>query len=413
MMKHPMGSRLKLSVICSSCLVSILLVVGAVLGKSEQQEGAYRPLAVYTEILARIKSDYVEEPDIAKVTQGALHGLVEYLDSASSYLSKEQFDAYQEALRNSDGGSGLASGMVVRKQGAYTSILSVVPGSPADKAGIRADDLLDAIDDVSTRVMPPAYLQAMLSGAAGSGVKVMVRPASDYESPVEHTLERTDPSLPEITSRMLEDSIGYVDADFLTDSHVGQVSAAIRRLEADGAEKLILDLRGNAMGSLNAGIALADLLLDSGTITKLDGQNYSAKLFDASADSAVTELPVVVIVDRPTSGGAEIAAAAIQHNDRGEVVGEETAGLAAVQETIALDDGAALILSVANYHGPGGEVIHNEGVEPDRAVSQRDLRRYREVRHRLFDTPEARHKAEEEVGDPFLKQAIEALAGTA
>ncbi len=413
MMKHPMGSRLKLSVICSSCLISILLVVGAVLGKSEQQEGAYRPLAVYTEILARIKSDYVEEPDITKVTQGALHGLVEYLDSASSYLSKEQFDAYQEALRNSDGGSGLASGMVVRKQGAYTSILSVVPGSPADKAGIRADDLLDAIDDVSTRVMPPAYLQAMLSGAAGSGVRVMVRPASDYESPVEHTLERTDPSLPEITSRMLEDSIGYVDADFLTDSHVGQVSAAIRRLEADGAEKLILDLRGNAMGSPNAGIALADLLLDSGTITKLDGQNYSEKAFNASADSAVTELPVVVIVDRPTSGGAEIAAAAIQQNDRGEVVGEETSGLAAVQETIALDDGAALILSVANYHGPGGEVIHNEGVEPDRAVSQRDLRRYREVRHRLFDTPEARHKAEEEVGDPFLKQAIEALTGTA
>ncbi|MDE0621960.1 MAG: S41 family peptidase [Bryobacterales bacterium] len=408
-----MGSRLKLSVICSSCLISILLVVGAVLGKSEQQEGAYRPLAVYTEILARIKSDYVEEPDIAKVTQGALHGLVEYLDSASSYLSKEQFDAYQEALRNSDGGSGLASGMVVRKQGAYTSVLSVVPGSPADEAGIRADDLLDAIDDVSTRVMPPAYLQAMLSGAAGTGVKVMVRPASDYESPVEHTLVRTDPSLPEIASRMLEDGIGYVDVDFLGDSQVGQVSSAIQRLEADGAEKLILDLRGNAMGSPDAGMALADLLLDGGTIAKLEGQNYTAKVFNASPGSAVTELPVVMIVDRPTSGGAEIAAAAIQQNDRGEVVGEETSGLAAVQETISLDDGAALILSVANYYGPGGEVIHNEGVEPDRAVSQRDLRRYREVRHRLFDTPEARQRAEEEVGDPFLKQALEALAGKA
>ena len=410
MMKHPMGSRLKLSVICSSCLISILLVVGAVLGKSEQQEGAYRPLAVYTEILARIKSDYVEEPDIAKVTQGALHGLVEYLDSASSYLSKEQFDAYQDALRNSDGGSGLATGMVVRKQGAYTSVLSVVPGSPADQAGIRADDLLDAIDDVSTRVMPPAYLQAMLSGAAGTGVKVMVRPASDYESPVEHDLVRADPSLPEVAFRMLEDGIGYVDADFLADSHVDQVSSAIQRLEADGAEKLILDLRGNAMGSPGAGIALADLLLEGGTITKLNGQNYSAKVFDASADSAVTKLPVVVIVNRPTAGGAEIAAAAIQQTDRGEVIGEETSGLAAVQETIGLDDGAALILSVANYHGPGGDVIHNEGVSPDRAVSQRDLRRYREVRHRSFDTPEARQKAEEEVGDPFLKQAIEAFA---
>lgn len=411
MMKHSMGSRLKLSVICSSCLISILLVVGAVLGKSEQQEGAYRPLAVYTEILARIKSDYVEEPDIPKVTQGALQGLVEYLDSASSYLSSDQFEAYQERLGNSDGGSGLSSGMVVRKQGAYTSILAVVPGSSADEAGIRADDLLDAIDDVSTRVMPPAYLQAMLSGAAGTTVKVMVRPASDYDSPQEHTLTRVDPSLPEIASRMLEDGIGYVDVDFLSDVHVDQVSAAIQRLEADGADKLILDLRGNAMGHPNTGISLADLLLSGGTITKLDGQNYSAKTFEASAESAVTELPVVLIVDRPTTGAGEIAAAAIQQNGRGEVVGEETSGLAAVQETIGLEDGAALILSVATFHGPDGEVIHNEGVSPDRAVSQRDLRRYREVRHRLFDTPEARQKAEEEVGDPFLDKAIEALTG--
>ena len=406
-----MGSRLKLSVICSSCLISILLVVGAVLGKSEQQEGAYRPLAVYTEILARIKSDYVEEPDIAKVTQGALHGLVEYLDSASSYLSKEQFDAYQEALGNADGGSGLSSGMVVRKQGAYTSVLAVVPGSPADKAGIRADDLLDAVDDVSTRVMPPAYLQAMLSGAPGTSVKVMVRPVSDYESPAEHTLERADPSLPEIAFRMLEDRIGYVDVDFLSEDHVAQVSAAIRGLETEGADKLILDLRGNALGSPAAGIALANLLLSQGTITRLDGQNYPAKVFDASADSTVTELPVALIVDRPSSGGAEIAAAAVQQNGRGEVVGEETAGLAAVQETIGLDDGAALILSVANYHGPDGEVIHNEGVTPDRPVSQRELRRFREVQHRKFDTAEARRKAEEDAGDPFLEQAIEALKG--
>ena len=406
-----MGSRLKLSVICSSCLISILLVVGAVLGKSEQQEGAYRPLAVYTEILARIKSDYVEEPDIPKVTQGALQGLVEYLDSASSYLSQEQFAAYQERLGNSDGGSGISTGIVVRKQGAYTSILAVLPGSSADKAGIGTDDLLDAIDDVSTRVMPPAYLQAMLSGAAGSTVKVMVRPTSDYDSPVEHTLVRADPSLPEIAFRMLEDHIGYVDVDFLTDSHVTQVSSAIQRLEADGADKLIVDLRGNALGSPDAGIALADLLLASGTISRLDGQNYPAKTFEASADSAVTELPVVVIVDRPTSGGGEIAAAAIQQNDRGEVVGEETSGLAAVQETISLEDGAALILSVANYHGPSGEVIHNEGVKPDRAVSQRDLRRYREVQHRSFDTPEARQEAEAEVGDPFLEKALEALSG--
>ena len=408
-----MGSRFKFSIICSSFLITILLVVGAVLGKSEEQEGAYRPLAVYTEILARIKSDYVEEPDIPKVTQGALQGLVEYLDPVSSYLAPEQFAEYQERLEAVDGGSGLATGMVVRKQGAYTSVLSVLPGSPADEAGIGANDLLDAIDNVSTRVMPPAYLLARLSGQPGSSLTVMVRPSSDYDSPVEHTLVRAAPVLPEIAFRMLEGDIGYVDADLLAPDQVGQIADAIQQLEGEGASRLVLDLRGNASGTPADGIALANLLMDDGRIASLKGQSFSEKVFEASAETTMTSLPLAVIVDRPTSGGAEIAAAAIQQSNRGEVAGEKTSGIAALQKTIVLDDGAALILSVAKYHGPNGESIHNEGVEPDRPVSQRNLRRYREVQRRLFDTPEARKKAEEEVGDPFLEKALEALRDSA
>ena len=410
-----MGSRLKLSLVCTSFLITILLVVGAVLGKSEQKEGsgAYRPLAVYTEILARIKSDYVEEPDIPKVTQGALQGLVEYLDPLSSYLSPEQFAEYKERQGHPDGGSGLSTGLVVHKQGNYTSVLAVLPGSPADKAGIRGSDLLDAINDVSTRVMPPAYLRAMLSGEPGTSVDVMVRSSSDYDSPVKHTLVRAETTLPDVESRMLDDGIGYLDVDFLGPDQVRQVADAVSSLQAEGAEKLVLDLRGNALGTAEDGIALADLVLDEGPIGTLKGKNFVDKQFAASAEATVTSLPLAVIVDRPTSGGAEIAAAAIQQNDRGEVVGESSAGLAAVQETVGLDDGAALILSVAKFYGPGGESIHKEGVEPDRPVSQRDLRRYREVRQREYDTPEAQEKAQEEVGDPFLDMALKALNGSA
>lgn len=407
-----MGSRFKFSVICSSFLITILLVVGAVLGKSEEQEGAYRPLAVYTEILARIKSDYVEEPDIPKVTQGALQGLVEYLDPVSSYLVPEQFAEYQAARDSIDGGSGLSTGMIVRKQGAYTSVLAVLPESPAAKAGIRADDLLDAIDNISTRVMPPAYLLSRLSGEAGTSVTVMVRSSSDYDSPVEHTLVRSPPVLPAVQSSLRDDGIGYVDADVLGAEQVDQVAAAIKSLESQGATKLILDLRGNALGTPEEGIALANLLIDEGPITTLKGQNFSEKAFNASPDTTVTSLPIAVIVDRPTAGGAEIAAAAIQQSKRGEVVGEGTSGLAALKETISLDDGGALILSVANYHGPGGEAIHNEGVEPDRIVTPRALRRYRDAQRRVFDSPEAQQKAEEEAGDPFLDKAIEVLGGS-
>lgn len=407
-----MGSRFKFSVICTSFLITILLVVGAVLGKSEEQEGAYRPLAVYTEILARIKSDYVEEPDIPKVTQGALQGLVEYLDPVSSYLVPEQYAAYQAALESVDGGSGLTTGMIVRKQGAYTSVLAVLPDSPAAEAGIQTDDLLDAIDNISTRVMPPAFLLSMLSGEPGSSVTVMVRSSSDYDSPVEHTLVRRGPTLPAVESYLRDDGIGYVDADVLGSDQITQLGAAFRDLEAQGATGLILDLRENALGSPEDGIALADLLLDGGLIVTLKGQSYAEKAFHAGPATKATALPIAVIVDRPTAGGAEIAAAAIQHSDRGKVVGEGTSGLAALQEEITLDDGAALILSVATYHGPDGKAIHGEGVEPDLVVSPRELRRYRDVRRRIFDTPEAQHEAEKEVGDPFLDRALEALAGS-
>lgn len=408
-----MDSRFKFSVICSSFLITILLVVGAVLGKSEEQEGAYRPLAVYTEILARIKSDYVEEPDIPKVTQGALQGLVEYLDPVSSYLVPDQYTEYQAARESVDGGSGLSTGLIVRKQGAYTSVLAVLPDSPAAEAGIKTDDLLDAINNISTRVMPPAYLLSMLSGEPGSSLTVMVRSSSDYDSPVEHTLVRTEPLLPAVTSHLRDDGIGYVDADVLGTEQLDQIAAAFRDLESQGAAKLILDLRENALGSPDDGVALANLLIDEGLIATLKGQSYSERAFHASPATTVTSLPVAVIVDRPTAGGAEIAAAAIQQSGRGQVVGETTSGLAAFQDEIRLDDGAALVLSVATYRGPDGTVIHNEGVEPNSEVTPRDLRRYREVHRRDFDSPEARRKAEEEAGDPFLEKALSALGGSA
>lgn len=404
-----MRSRFEFSVLCTSFFLAVLLIVGALLGKSEEQEGAYRPLAVYMEILARIKSDYVEEPDISKVTQGALQGLVEYLDPLSSYLSSEQYAEYQAQLQNPDGGSGLATGMIVRKQGNYTGVQAVLPGSPAAEAGIRADDLLDAIDNISTRVMPPAYLQALLSGEPGSSVTVMIRPSWDYDSPVEHTLVRSETPLPDVEARLLDGGIGYVRASVLDADRVRQIAEAVRGLEADGAAKLVLDLRGNAWGTPSEGVALANLFLDSGTIATLKGQNYPEKQFMADAESKAVDLPLAVIVDRPTSGGAEVAAAAIQQNERGQVVGEKSAGLAAAQDTIRLDDGAALILSVAKYYGPGGAAIHDEGVEPDRAVPQRELRRYREFLHRKFETPEARLEAAEKAGDPFLDKALEAL----
>ena len=380
-------------------LLTVLLVIGAVLGRSEESDGgAYRPLEVYTDVLARIKSDYVEEPDIDLVTRGALQGLVEYLDPMSSYLSAEQYGEYQERKESPDGGTGWSTGLVVHKRGNYTAVLSVLPDSPAARAGIEPLDLIEAIDDRSTRMMPPALLYARLSGEPGSTTRLLVRSSREYDEPVEKRLERSKVQLPDVESRSLEDGIGYIKASALAKGAASQVAKAVKNLQRQGATSLILDLRGASIGTPDQGLELADLFLSSGTIASMKGQKTPEETFEATEKATVTDLPLAVLVDRPTAGGAEIAAAALLDNKRAEVIGERTYGLAAVQETIELEDGAALILSTAKYYRPEGEAVHDNGVTPEHLLDPADLRKFRNPA-----SGEARGE------DPFLKKALEVL----
>lgn len=383
-------------------LLTILLVVGAVMGKSEETDESYRPLAVYTEVLARIKSDYVEEPDIDQVTRGALQGLVEYLDPMSSYLSEEQLSEYREAQENPDEGTGLSTGMVAHKRGNYTVVLSVLPESPADRAGIEPGDFIEAIDDHSTRMMPPAYLYAKLSGEPGTPVKLLVRSSGNYDEPEEHRLVRDKVSYPDVEREMVEDGVGRIEVAFLTKNTASQVEKAVKALEKAGAKKLILDLRGNALGSVEHGIALADLFVSEGRLSSLKGQQVAEKTFKATAKTTVTDLPLVVLTDRFVSAGAEVAALALKENGRADVVGEGTYGLASEQELVTLDDGAALILSTAKYYRADGDSLQDNGVEPAYGIEPSDLRRWR--------NPE---EGEERGEDPFLRKALDVLAGEA
>ncbi len=393
-----MSSRIQVGVVFTSMLLTILLVVGAVLGKGEESDGAYRPLAVYTEVLAKIKSDYVEDPDIDLVTRGALQGLVEYLDPMSSYLSAEQYQEYLERKELPDGGTGVSTGMVVHKRGNYTAVLSVLPGSAADRAGIEPLDLIEAIDDRSTRMMPPALLYARLSGEPGSEVKLLIRSSREYDDPVEKRLERTKVQLPDVESKTFPDAVGHIRVRALTKDTVSQVAKAIKNLDKQGAKSLILDLRGASIGAPADGLKLADLFLSSGRIASLEGQKVPERSFDATEKATATELPLAVLVDRPTANGAEIAAAALLDAERAEVIGERTYGLAAIQDTIELEDGAALILSTAKYHRPEGEAIHDNGVTPEHMLDPAALRKFR--------NPAA---GEERGEDPFLEKALEVL----
>lgn len=397
-----MTSPVKVGVVFSSMLLTILLVVGAVLGRSAEPstDAAYRPLSVYTEVLQHIKSDYVEEPDIQKVTNGALQGLVEYLDPISSYLSKDQYEIYEAALKNPDGGTGLSTGLIVQKRGSVAAILSVVPGSPGYRAGLRSGDLIEAIDDVSTRMLPPAMLQARLSGALGSTAHLLVRTAKDYEAPQVVLLNREAVQRPSVTSRMLEGGVGYVDLDLIDQDRIKETATAVRALLKQGASKILLDMRENSFGEHADGFALADLFLSSGELGSVKGQRYAEKKFVADAAGIEGDFELAVIVDTRTAGAAEIAAAVLHDRERAKIVGEQTYGIGALQQTITLDDGAVLILSVAKYYRPNGETIHGEGLEPENSLAPADLRKWRD--------PEQMNDPARE--DPFLKKAIAVLA---
>ena len=353
--------------------VSVVLVLTIFLGvhtsgvsaASGGQDGAYRQIMVYQEVLHHIQSDYVEDPNMRAVTSGALRGLLESLDSDSSYLSAEDYKAYKEHL------AGKAQvGINVSKRYGYATVVSVVPNGPADRAGLGDGDIIESIGTQSTRDLSLAVIQMMLDGAPGSQITLsVVRPRK--AAPEKLTLTRAVTTLPSTTEVQYENqTILYLKPGVLDHEHVQQIEAKIKNMQKAGNKKILLDLRDVAAGDIAEGERLANDLLKSGTIAMLEGQKVAKQTI--AADPAKTlnaAAPMVVLVNRGTAGAAEIVAAALADNKRADLVGEKTFGEGAQQKTFELQDGAALILSIAKYQTPNGKKIQDEGVTPATVVA--------------------------------------------
>jgi carboxyl-terminal processing protease len=247
----------------------------------------------------------------------------------------------------------------------------VLPGSPAEKAGIEPTDIFESIEGQSTREMSLPEIRNLLAGPPGSNLNVAVVRARKAE-PQKVVITREIVSIPAVSDKVIEDAVGYVKAEALTKGKAQEIASKVKALEHSGAKKILLDLRNCAEGDENEGIATANLFLNHGTITYLQGQKYPREAFNAEPSKAVTSLPLAVLVNKSTSGPAEIVAAAILENARGDVVGDKTFGDGSVQKTIDLPDGGALILSVAKYYSPSGKVIQDTAVTPNVVVADAD-----------------------------------------
>ena len=391
-----------LVVMGSTCMV-LLLLLGSVMGKSSNPNGAYPHLGVYTEVLSRIKSEYVEEPDMKSVTLGALNGLLESIDPFASYLNPDQ---YKDYLKNQNAHKA-GVGLILSKKFGYVGVVGVVPGSPAAKAGIGSQDMVETIKGIATRDMPLAYAKMLLEGEAGTPVDLTVVRVRRPE-PQKLKLTRAMIAYPAVEAKMLPDQVGYIRPETLAPGKVREVAAAVDRLKSQGAKKLVLDLRNCSVGAPDEGVALANLFLSKGLITYLQGQRVPRKNFDAEAARTVSELPMSVITNRGTADGAEIAAAALLDNKRGQVVGERTYGDASLRRAITMDDGGAIILSVAKYYSPAGKAIQDTGVTPGVLVNEPEAQvELDDNGEPLPEAPEAQPKPQD---DPLLKKAIEVLA---
>src|SRR2546423_2660872 len=312
-----MSMKTKAAILVSSFAVLLFVVVGSLGGvRASSNDGSYRQLQVYSEVLSRVRSEYVEEPNIPKVTDGALHGLVESLDSNSSYMTADAYKAFKAHKTESKG----EIGAVVSKRFGYADVVAVLPGSPAEKAGIEATDIFESIEGQSTRDMSLPEIRSALSGTPGSTVNVSVVRARRAE-PQKMTISRDVVSIPAVTDKMLEDGIGYLKGDALTKGKAQEIASKIKSLEKSGAKKLVLDLRNDSQGEESEGVATANLFLNHGTITYLQGQKFPREAFNADPSKSITNLPVVILVNRGTAGAPGCIDAASFEDARRDAVG--------------------------------------------------------------------------------------------
>ncbi len=365
-----MPKSLKISTLAVSAVLLLTVFLGAnahrVRAASDPQDGAFRQMQVYSEVLQHIQSEYVVDPNMGKVTDASLRGLLETLDSESSYLTPAEYKAY----KSRGTGPHTQIGVNVAKRFSYATVVSVVPGSPADKANLADGDAIESIGDKSTRDMSLAEVTMMLEGQPGSPITLsVIRPR--HATPEKLTLNRADTALAATSEVFYENnSILYIKPGALDKEHVQQVEQKLKKMGSTNSKKILLDLRDVATGDDAEALRMANMFIKTGTLAMLEGQKVAKQTFTADPGKSVnTTAPMVTLVNHGTAGPAELVAGALLDSKRSDLVGEKTFGAGAQQRTFELPDGSAIILSVAKYETPSGKKFQDEGLTPGVAVA--------------------------------------------
>jgi carboxyl-terminal processing protease len=382
-----MTSRTRLWVLVLSTPVIAFALVGGALGKLIARDETYQHLRIFQDVVMLVVDNYVEEVNVPQVMRGAMRGLADGLDPDSTYLTPDLVKAFE-----SNTAAGPADLGVDLTRQYYLRIVSTRPGSPAAKAGLRTGDFIRAIDSRPTREMSAYEGQRLLTGAAGSRVKLLVI-RGNAADPHEVTLTRDRSTSPDLTSKMADASTGYIRlVEFKSDS-AARIRQAADALVKSGAQRYVIDLRGASRGDLDDGVAAARMFVKSGALAVKQGKQQKETVSAQPGDGAIT-LRTVLLVDQGTAGAAEVFAAALDSSDRADLIGERTLGRAARQRLTKLPDGSGLLLTSQRYLTPKNADIHEKGLMPDVEVEE----------------PEVEFGADAPTSDRTLDRALQYLA---
>lgn len=342
-----------------SVALLILLLAGAVMGQASQKQNPYRYLSIFSEVFQLVQSNYVDQVSSEQLLDGAFNGVTDAIDEFSYYVPPSQMAAYKNFSDVDDNGIGL----VVTKRFGYAFVIAPIPGGPAATAGIERGDFIEKIDGQPTVKL--AVWQIRNALRSDKPVKLQILRGGQTKRD-EFTINRASFHPVAVTSETIN-GVAYVKVPYFEKETAEQFHAALTDAHKRGIRKLIVDLRGNAAGSIDEAIEAADDLLTSGLITSIAGQEVEAKKWQASRETAF-DGEVQVLTDPSTASGAEVFAAAIHGNNRGKLVGITTYGKAIQQRFIPLPSGGGVQMTVAHYTTPDLKPIKETGIRPDVVV---------------------------------------------
>lgn len=320
-------------------------------------------LRVFAEAFNRISSAYVEEIDDKTLLEYAIRGMLSQLDPHSAYLDKESFDDLQESTSGNYGGLGLEIGM----EDGFVKVISPMDDTPADKAGIESGDLIVQLDGTPVKGMNLSEAIEVMRGEPGSEIKLTVVKEGSTTGPKELTLTREVIKVASVRQRYLEDGFGYLRIAQFQAGTGDEVAKAIIRLKDEGdLTGLIVDLRNNPGGVLQAAVEVSDVFMDNGLIVYTLGRLDDAEIrYSANTPDSISGVPIVVLVNEGTASASEIVAGALQDHGRAVIMGTDTFGKGSVQTILPLSEDKAIKLTTARYYTPNGKSIQAEGITPD------------------------------------------------